>query len=127
MSTERFIRLDDIYLRDSSLESIFIYKEDYILYIDIVFKVVSKTTTFLKLRCIDVVKYNILWDSDYSFYDVSHYKLLKDNELFYLSLDPYEESDEISELDNDFLLCRQMKVWSSVSVDFTDRKDSSVI
>lgn len=119
--------MNDIYLRDTSVESISIYKEDYILYIDIVFKAVSNTTAFLKLRCIDVVKYNFLWDSDYSFYNVSHYKLLKDNELFYISLDPYEENDEISELDNDFLLCREMKVWSSISVDFTDCKESSII
>jgi len=57
-----------------------------------------------------VKEFLLFWNSDNIFYNVESYKLFKINNYVYLSLDPFDESNSISEKDQDYILCENMLV-----------------
>lgn len=126
MCSSNLLSVEDIHLRDSDIEAINIYKKEYQLHIDITFKFMFKGVSYLKLKCIDVVNFDLLWNSQYSFYDVSHYKLLIDSNMFYLSLDPYEETAPFSEEDSWTVVCKQMIVQISQHNNFLEYEEYKV-
>jgi hypothetical protein len=65
----------------------------------------NKTTIFI-LRFIDIDEYSLYYKNIFYFYNISRLKFFFDNvtERFYISLDPFDESEKISIEDQDFIL-----------------------
>jgi hypothetical protein len=96
----------DIYILSSSIKSfnIFTTDEDELI-IEVVFELLYNPGSFLKLRFMGIKEYSFYWNSTYNFYYVETYKLIKKQDLFYISFDPEDETSlDISEADQDFIL-----------------------
>jgi hypothetical protein len=65
---------------------------------------------YLKLLFKDVKEYAFSWTGKYYFYYIGSYKYLRHNSLYYMSFDPDNEDDAISENDGDFILCSKVDV-----------------
>ncbi|PWG81174.1 hypothetical protein DDR33_07235 [Pararcticibacter amylolyticus] len=95
-----------------------IYAEDDALVVDVDMKLLYLNDTCFKIRFLDVKEYAFYHNSNYYFYNVEAFKLLKKGSLFYLSFDPDEEEmSQISPKDNDFILSTEIEghVLSAVS------------
>jgi hypothetical protein len=96
---------------DSMLEKIVIQKDDDdILFIDLVLNMRSSSKyKKIVIRMKDVAEYGFYYSSEYLFYYIERFKFFKrkDN-AFYISLDPEDDSDEISESDQDFIVSNKI-------------------
>ncbi len=77
----------------------------------------SKMISLYQLRFVDVKEYLFYHHSDYYFYNIENCKFLKTGNLYYLSLDPYDEKGEISKKDMDFILSESVEAYSILSDD----------
>jgi hypothetical protein len=91
-------------LLSSSLQRINIYRRDQVLCIDIEIELAyKKRESSILLRFVDVLEYSFLYRSHRYFYNVEIFKLLKTENIFYVSFDPVDEVEEISEDDQDYI------------------------
>jgi hypothetical protein len=63
----------------------------------------------LLLRFIDVIEYSFYYNNEYNYYNIEIIKFFQIGETFYLSLDPENENEIISNADQDFILCKSVK------------------
>ena len=87
------------------LDSINIYRRNYILYIDIDVSLLYAARN-CRITFVDVQEYLFYHTADRYFYNIERFKFFKSGELFYISLDPFEEDLSVDERDQDFVLSR---------------------
>jgi hypothetical protein len=100
------------YILDSTIKRFDIYFENEQLYIDVYFSLPYhrfKADKNLKLCFIGVTEYELYWNDQYHFYTIERFKFLKTEKGYYISFDPYDESEEISEEDHDIILCKEVE------------------
>jgi len=100
------------YIHDSAVSRFDIYQQNDELLIDVYFNSWDrklKINRLLKIHFSGIIKYQFLYSSDYSFYDVERYKFFEAETGFYISLDPYDELEVISENDEDVILCKTIE------------------
>ena len=81
------------------------------LSIDIFLELQYPKGKYLKITFINVKKYTFSWSEEYYFYYIERYKYFRLNSLYYVSFDPDNEEDIISEKDSDFILCSKIDVF----------------
>ena len=98
-------------LLDSELVGVKFGMVDYALTMEMDFIIKKRFGgSCLKLKFLDIKEYGFYYDHTRIFYNVEDFKLLRKDDLFYLSLDPYlEDRESISENDNDFVLAREIE------------------
>jgi hypothetical protein len=101
-----FEQLNKIYIISSTIRRFNIFTtDDSKLVVELEFQLRYAPGAILKLRFLEIKEYSFYWNSKYNFYYIETYKLLKKNDLFYLSFDPEDETTlDISENDQDFIL-----------------------
>jgi hypothetical protein len=97
------------YIHDSSVSRFDIYQQDHQLCIDVYFNSIKKPYRQLKIHFWGIIKYQFLYNDDYHFYNVESYKFFKSEKGYYISLDPFDESEEMSEDDEDLILCKNIE------------------
>ena len=91
-------------LLSSSLEQIIIYKRDHFVCIDIEIELAYKRgAKSILLRFFDVLEYSFFYESNLHFYNVEIFKLLKTENFYYVSFDPVDEIEELSDDDQDYI------------------------
>jgi hypothetical protein len=96
----------------ASLLKIEIYSQADCLIIDLDLRLLyAKNYSLYRLRFINVKEYYLYHNSDHIFYNISTYKLLHMDGLYYLSLDPENESASRSTNDNDFILSKSVEAY----------------
>jgi hypothetical protein len=66
----------------------------------------------LQFRFVGCKKYSFLYSEEYYFYDVELLKFFQTEDgLFYISFDPCDEIEVISDEDQDFILCREVYAY----------------
>lgn len=63
----------------------------------------KKGNNRILLRFIDVKEYSFYYSSHRIFYNVETYKFFKSGDLYYVSFDPVDESESISDDDQDYI------------------------
>ncbi len=95
---------DDLSLISSQLSKICIYNENNFLCIDVEAELMyKKSNNKIFLRFIDVKEYSFYYLSHRIFYNVEIYKFFKIDDLFYISFDPVDESETVSDEDQDYI------------------------
>jgi len=100
------------YILDSEITRFDIYFENHQLNIVVYFTLPYhrfQTDKKIKLHFIGVIEYEFYWNDKFTFYIVERYKFLKTERGFYISFDPYDESEEPSEEDHDIILCNEVE------------------
>jgi hypothetical protein len=100
------------YIHDSLVSRFDIYRQDYQLQIDVYFNSEdprSKKGKKLKIHFTDIIRYQFLYSNNYHFYNVESYKFFKSENGYYMSLDPFDASEDISEEDEDLILCKNIE------------------
>jgi hypothetical protein len=100
------------YLFDASVTRFDIYLEVYQLYIDVYFILADprfKAKKQLKIHFRDIIRYQFLYCNNYYFYNVESCKFFKSDDGYHMSLDPFDESEKISEEDEDIILCKNIE------------------
>ena len=120
MIERRVILPGELNLLDSSIFSINIKRdvETTGVIIKLVFKLMYPRNMYLKIIFRDVLEYSFYWNSSHYFYDVSSYKFIKKNDLFYLSLDPDEQELDRMKSDQDYILSRSVEAFLSKDILF---------
>lgn len=92
-------------IRDSRIYRFDIYENDKeCLIIDVYLELIhSQRSKNLKIRFIDVKEYSLYYEANRYFYYIETFKFLKYNDIFYISFDPVDESEMISEEDQDYI------------------------
>jgi len=97
---------------DSSVTRFDIYYQENQLHIDVYFNLIYKrfkTEKQLKIHFSDITRYQFVYSNDHQFYNVELCKFFKSENGYYISLDPVDESEKISEDDEDVILCKNME------------------
>jgi len=105
--------MKDIHIISSSVKRFNIFiSDDEGLTIEIDFELLYDLGSVLRVRFKRVKEYSFYWNSTHNFYYVERFKLIRKTDLFYLSLDPEDESSlDISENDQDFILFSGFEAW----------------
>jgi len=83
----------EVTIHDSVVKRINIFIEETNgLHIEIDFDDAKYKGNYLRLRFSGIKEYSFYHNNTYHFYNVESFKLIKDGEFFYLSLDPEDES-----------------------------------
>jgi hypothetical protein len=91
-------------LISSRLLKIIVYKQNELLCIDVEAELIyKKHDNKILLKFIDVTEYSFFYTSNRFFYNVEIYKFFKTRDLFYISFDPIDEIEMISEDDQDYI------------------------
>ena len=88
------------YLFDTSVTRLDIYLKEYQLCIDVYFNLkfsAFKAEKQLKIHFMDIIRYQFIHSDNYIFYNVESCKFFKSENGYYISLDPFNELEEISE------------------------------
>ncbi len=97
-------------LISATVEGFEIFKSDYDLNIDVHIKLLySKTNPHLILKFKQVLEYSFFHSSDQDFYYIESYKLFKSDKGFYLSLDPFDETENIHLQDQDYIIAKSIE------------------
>lgn len=95
---------EDYFLLDAVVSRLDIYQLNYNLVVDIYFQLMHGKEKSLMLRFGKAREYQFYYNSKHTFYNVESFKLLKNDSLFYLSLDPDESKPSILSSDQDIVL-----------------------
>ena len=103
--------IENISLISDSLLSISICNEKDLLNVSLRISSFYRSEILI-LKFINVMEYSFYYNNRYSFYNIESYKVLQttDNH-YYLSLDPCERIDGISENDQDFILSERLEIF----------------
>jgi len=104
----KYLSLHKLYILDSELFKIDIFEKGNTPSIELYFKLSNKSK-LLKVKFTNVKEYSFYYRSDHYFYNVERCKFFKKDDLFYLSVDPYNEAEEINDEDQDFILCNEIE------------------
>ena len=106
---------DEFTLLSSQVKGINLYSNEVgVLVGEILFELLySKKEKKLKLILTDIREFSFFYTSDYDFYNIERYKLMKIDNGYYISLDPFDESEEISADDQDFIKCQNIEGYVS--------------
>ncbi|MES2376423.1 MAG: hypothetical protein V4553_07585 [Bacteroidota bacterium] len=99
-------------IHDSSVTRFDIQLKDRILNIDVYFVSIDRNTKAnvgLKISFVDVSEYSFYWDASRHFYNVERYKFLKSENGYYISLDPFDESQKLSNEDQEIILSKSIE------------------
>ncbi|WP_343672465.1 hypothetical protein [Chitinophaga sp.] len=69
----------------------------------------SKAQREIKIRFLEIEEYSFFYSKSHYFYYVERFKLFKNNEGYYISLDPFNEENEIHFKDQDYVLCKSIQ------------------
>lgn len=96
-------------LLDGKIEKIEIFSRDFSVCINIHFCMrPSSDYQKIEFRFIDCKQYSFSYSENYYFYNVELVKFFEcEDGLFYISFDPFDEVEVISEKDQDFILYRE--------------------
>jgi len=100
------------YILDSEITRFDVYLKNYQVHIDVYFSLPYyrfNADKKLKLHFIGVTEYEFYWNDKYTFYIVERYKFFKTENGFYISFDPYDESNEVLEEDHGIILCNEVE------------------
>ena len=100
------------FIRDSVVTRFDIYLQDHQLCIDVYLNLEFsrfKAEKRLKIHFRDIIRYQFLYSNNYYFYNVETCKFFKSESGYYISLDPFNELGEISEEDEDLILCKDIE------------------
>jgi hypothetical protein len=100
------------YILDSLITRFDIYFENEQLYIDVYFSLPYsrfKADKTLKFHFIGVTEYEFYWNDKFNFYTVERYKFFKSEKGFYISFDPYDESEIILDEDHNIIFCNEVE------------------
>lgn len=106
----KYMNIKKLYIINSELNNINIFEEEHKLYIELLFTL-SPRNEAMKIRFSTILEYSFYYKENYSFYNVERCKFFKNGDIFYISLDPYDEKTEINERDQDFILCKEIEGW----------------
>jgi hypothetical protein len=95
-------------LLNASVESVLIKYTEEGLAIELALRLRHSTSVPKLLLCFEQVSA--------SFYNVVSYKLLPVEKGYYLSLDPYDETQEVDEKDNDVIIATKVEAYAFVVV-----------
>ena len=96
-------------IHDASVTRFDIYLANYELCIDVYFESIRKSDKQFKIHFTGITKYQFLYTNNHNFYTVESYKFFMSDQGYYLSLDPFNELDEISDEDEDSILCENIE------------------
>ena len=97
-------------LISATVERFEIFKSDYDLNIDVHVKLLySKTNPHLILKFKKVLEYSFFHSSDQDFYYIENCKLFKSDRGFYLSLDPFDETESVHLQDQDYIIAKSIE------------------
>jgi len=63
------------------------------------------------LRFVGVTEYQFYWDSSHYFYNITFCKLFDNETGYYCSFDPFDESEQINDQDNDYVKAKAIQVY----------------
>jgi len=63
------------------------------------------------LRFDGVTGYQFCWDSSHYFYNIRFCKLFVNEPGYYCSFDPFDESEQINDRDNDWIIAKAIQVY----------------
>lgn len=95
----------EIQIISAKITSFHTYLVNYQLTIDVDIELLYDKERNLKLRFTDIKEYAFNYTINYHFYYIECYKLLLKDDLFYISFDPDQSSEDYAEIDNDVILC----------------------
>lgn len=98
-------------LLDGTLRAINIATVNGQLLADLTIKLSNSLRTEVLLRFSGVQEYVFNWSREYSFYNIEDYTLMRDSDLFYLSLDPLNAGNINKEYDNDYILGERISLF----------------
>lgn len=97
-------------LLSSKISRIDMHTINYALLIDVYIDLLySKNEKILKLTFTGIEECSLYYKSSYDFYNIERYKFFKSNNYYYISFDPYDEIEEISSDDQNFILSRNVE------------------
>ncbi len=100
-------------LLDGKIKRIEIFDADSSVCINIDFDMrLSSDYQNVQIKFVGCKSYSFSYSDDYYFYNVELLKFFQgDDGLFYISFDPSDEVEIISDEDQDFILCREVSVY----------------
>ena len=89
------------------------YKQDYVLCIDVVFELSYYRKSKFKITFKNIIEFLFYWENNYDFYTITEYKFfrLEDN-TYYCSLDPDEMTSGMSE--KDYFMIRSKEIETTL-------------
>ena len=103
----------DLTLLSGQLLKIIICQENMNLTVELDVQLLyAKRNKAYKIKFIDVQEYSFYHHKDYIFYNISNYKFMRNNGLFYISLDPDEDESSVSTNDQDFISSVALEAYS---------------
>lgn len=92
-------------IRDSQILGINIYEINGVVFIEVRIELLrEKVNKRLLLKFSNVTLYAFFWKGSSYFYYIERYKFFENAGKYYISFDPVDEEDAVSDEDNDFLL-----------------------
>ena len=104
----------DFSLLSSRITKYVVYEDDGLICMDLYFRLVYPKGLLLKMTFKDVKEYSFYWNSNYYHGIIENFKYIQHDGLHYISFDPDEEVDAVSEADQDFILCSDMVIEKSI-------------
>ena len=100
-------------LLNASLESVLIKYEENGLVLKLTLLLRHSASVSKLLLCFEQVSaYALAYSMEVSFYNVVSYKFSPIEKGYYLSLDPYDETQGVDEKDNDFIVATRIKAYA---------------
>jgi hypothetical protein len=100
----------DFSLISSKISRLDIYKENEDVSIEVEIELLySKKEKKLKLKFIDIIEYSFYYNSQYIFYNIEDYKFFIENDIVYVSFDPFDQEVHISLEDQDFIKSKSVE------------------
>ncbi|AWF81933.1 hypothetical protein BTJ40_14470 [Microbulbifer sp. A4B17] len=101
-------------LIDGKIEKIEVFEEKSTVSININIHMRSSAThNKVKFKFSKCKQYSFSYSEEYYFYNIETIKLFKTGDsLFYISFDPYDENDNISPKDQDYILCKDIDAYN---------------
>ena len=101
---------ENLSLISATVSSMFLYLRDSGLCIEIDFVLQYPKGTKLRMRLLDIKELNINYDDPVMFFTITSIKFFAFNECYYLSLDPYDNNEVVSDMDNMVVISPEVEV-----------------
>lgn len=111
-----FDKFKDISIFSSRIYKYIIYEDSDTVFIDVFFELIYPRNKYIKVTFKDVKEYSIYWNCNYYHSYVEDVKYVQKENLHYISFDPNQEVNTISEKDQNFILC------SNIEIDYLSNK-----
>ncbi|HEY4197370.1 MAG TPA: hypothetical protein VGM63_17635 [Mucilaginibacter sp.] len=100
-----------IRIRDCVVSRFNIFLENRELCIEMDFKYFERES--FRIRFSGVTEYCFYHNSNYTFYIIEAFRILRDSDLYYITFDPEDEKNpQISENDNDFIRFKNFEAYT---------------